>query len=249
MDSILVSYGQYYLLVVLRIGALTLSVPAVTGRVGIRLRVACVGAFALAASTFVQPVPVASEAMPLLCFQEAILGCVVGLTTTVFFQLARLVGTCLTQAAGGSFALIQNPADHLGSAPLERFFVLTAVACFFSVGGHRILFDELFHSLKVLPPTSIWDTAQTVEFVATTLSHCLRFALRIFMPLAGALLIASIGTSILFRFVPYFGFFWIRNYRQRIRAVVVTYYHRATGRLRVSNRDLIVDGTFDASAG
>ena len=120
-----------------RIAALLWTAPAVSPSVEswrIRALLATVGALFVTPLHGASPPAVRLPAEVLLLLsREVVLGASMGLSMLIFASAFQAIGRLLGRMSGWGFSAAEDPA----AAPLARFYDLTAMALFFSTGGHR----------------------------------------------------------------------------------------------------------------
>ncbi|MFC1759165.1 flagellar biosynthetic protein FliR [Planctomycetota bacterium] len=192
-----------------RVAVFVFCVPPFLGKpVPIRFRLGFAALLAfIAASIQTQPTPIAAGNLPILLFQEIIVGFALGFATSSVLTAFQMAGTLIERLSGGS--LLSSSGRSENGSPLTAFYYGAATTLFFLSGVHRIVVDGLLSSFSTLPTGVEWTMPSAASFLAQLLGMSFEFALRVASPVALTLMAASIVTAVVARFVRTFSFFGI----------------------------------------
>ncbi len=201
-----------FLLVTTRVAALVFLTPGWGARfVPWRARLLLVGLLDVSAYSVAQSTAVSFDLalLPKLLIHEAIVGFSLALVPALILwavQMALQPTQGLTGLAGvaGDDSV---SGDFQQAAATERFFVITVVAIFFSVGGHRQLVRAVLDSFRWLPPGEYVSAQHVSGLIVDLLSQSFALGVRAVSPLVVALLLGLTAFAAINRLLPQLSYF------------------------------------------
>ncbi len=171
----------------------------------LRLAVAAVLALALAPSVVAGPALFPEELLGLfLCgARELLVGTVFAIAVALPFFALRWAGE-LTDLWRGS-VLYQALAQGEHSSPIGSLYLMTGLALFFSLGGHRVAIDAFAATLVRVPVGSALAAAglyQTALGSVELLGSAMAFSAAFSAPVAATLVLSELGLGLLGRAAP-----------------------------------------------
>ncbi len=134
--------------------------------------------------------------------REVLFGLALGLSMNLVFtgmQMAsRIIGLQMGFGLGGVFDPITG-ADH---GVLDQFYGLVITLVFFAINGHYIVIQTLAETLKAVPPGSFDPFSIPLAGIPALVAGMTITAVRIAMPVMGALFMADLGLGMVSRTVP-----------------------------------------------
>jgi flagellar biosynthetic protein FliR len=200
-------WSAAFLLAFARIGAAIVPMP-VFGASGVPSQTKI--ALALLLSLIVLPlteVPAQPVSTNLLVFaslvgSEVLVGLAVGIAVMLVFHGlemgAQLVGVQMGFAIGEVF----DPLTGGRIATVEQFYRIVATLVFFAVNGHYLVIQALLQTFEVVPAGSADLTLIAGDRVIPFFASLFVVALRISLPVIGALILTDLALALVGRTVP-----------------------------------------------
>ncbi|MBI5876862.1 MAG: flagellar biosynthetic protein FliR [Chloroflexi bacterium] len=213
MGSLTTPYLMVYFLVFVRTLTLYTSMPVVSSRVvpvPAKIGLGLLTAFALLPDGRALPV-VSGELLPYATAiaQEILAGLVLGFgAQLVFVVMENAAALTGTHTGFGAANAVLHVADFTGN-PLSQFYFLFAALLFLVVDGHHQLLIGLDASLQAMPVGTFQLGEATTERLLMLLSTTWVAALRISLPVMGALLAADLALALVSRAVPQMNVFYV----------------------------------------
>ena len=130
-----------------------------------------------------------------LVFNEAAVGCLLGVGVITVFSGVKLGGEWLERYSGLNQGSVMDPSWFSGSASTTTLVELLAVTTFLtldSIGGHWQLIQMLISSFEQLPlGANIWSSS-IAEFLSGIMQQSILLGLRIAMPLLATMLLVDV---------------------------------------------------------
>lgn len=192
-----------------RVAVFIFCVPPFLGRpIPVRMRIGFAAILAsVAASVQTRFETEIADNLPILLFQEVIVGFALGFATSSVLTAFQMAGYLIGRLSGGS--LVSAAGNSESGSPLSAFYYGTATSLLFLSGAHRVVVDGLLNSFSSLPTGVEWSMPSAASFLGRLLGTSFEFSLRVAGPVALTLLAASLLTAIVARFVRTFSFFGI----------------------------------------
>ncbi len=195
-EHILSATALTYLPALVRLTALAMTLPVISGRVvPIRLRFAFVFALALivipslgtASNPETHPV-----AFGLSLVHEVLIGALMGLSLNLMLAAVHVAGALIEGLCGFSMASFGvAPDPDAGQGVFARLFWWTTVAVFVASGGLNLMVGAVMESFVTLPPGAAALDRSMLEFLVQALGQSFEFGVMTALPAIAALLVAS----------------------------------------------------------
>lgn len=197
--------------VVVRIAALVLTMPLLSGRmVGFRVKTALVVALAVAivpgaTAWEIGPVTGPSQ-LVFTIINEALVGALMGLSCAVVFSGVQVAGGLIEGLCGLSLSSIGDTSDGVTpGGPYVKLFWWTTAAVFIATGGVGQVIEGLLFSFVVLPVGAAVFDQSFLEFLVQSIGYAFEFGISAVLPAVAGLLVASIVLGMAQRNFPQFG--------------------------------------------
>lgn len=195
-----------FLFVLVRVGGLTLAVPALDARFAPPLARTLL---AVAVALLVTPVywnqPTIPDGDLLLLLvplcREAVLGLVLGLALWLLLAGMRAAGHAIGQLSGMTIADIVSP-EAGGSLVLGELFALLATTVFLVTGGHRQLLAGLLDTFAWMPPGQAGFTTGMAGTLSEVAAQSLLLAVRVATPVLLSLVVTAVILGLVGRLAP-----------------------------------------------
>jgi flagellar biosynthetic protein FliR len=196
-----------FVLVLARIGGLTLSAP-LFGHTALPRRIR--GLLVVALAILVLPTqlgaspPDAQDLVDLvrLVANETLVGLMLGMGVRLLFTAVQLTGQLISQLSGMSLADVFSPgfdADVPMFSQLLFYLTLTVMIC---LGGHRMIVSALLDTFDLLPPGQAALGDSFVDVSSTILMQSLALGIRAGAPVMTALLLSTLVLGLVTRTLP-----------------------------------------------
>lgn len=203
------------LLVALRLLPLAvMSIPRGAGSTATALRLALAAmlaaALAPAALAGDPRLPEGAFALFLLGARELLVGTVFAIAVVLPFLALRWAGE-LTDLWRGSF-LYQALRPGERPSPLGSLYLMTSLALFFSLGGHRLAIEALADTLTRVPVGSVLAAAgltQAAMGSVRLLGSAIALSAALAAPVAAAIVLAELAVGLLGRAAPHIPLFFV----------------------------------------
>ncbi len=198
------TYGAAAMLVLFRIGGLTLIAPFFASRlVPVQVR----GALAVLLTVVVTPVAIAMPgavvqlSVPAL-MTEVFVGFGLGFGAAVLVGAADMAGDILSTQTGLSGASVLDPFTGQGSAAMGQLLSFMVITLLLVTGGHLVMIESLAGSYAWIPlgsaPDLLAGAAYLIRFGAQLFATGLQFA----APVVGAVGVGYVALGVLARTAP-----------------------------------------------
>jgi len=202
-----------FLLVLARASAFFAVFPVFGGgSVPVRFKAGAGGVLALFLFGLVSPLaemPTHAVGMFLLIFREVVLGLLLGSLVHFVFMGAQFAGQAIGVQMGLAIASIYDPSTRENVGVSGRFYYLMAVLLFLGLDLHHPFIAGFGDSFTLLP---IGDTKIAIagfQHWAELSGQVLLLAVRMSLPVIGALLLVDLALGFLSRLVPQMNIFLV----------------------------------------
>ncbi|MFT4538956.1 MAG: flagellar biosynthetic protein FliR [Planctomycetota bacterium] len=141
-----------------------------------------------------------------LMAKEALLGLSLAIIIRMLFEMVAATGAFIDLARGATIANVLDPQARAQNSVLSVFFLNFFLAIFFTVGGHRVLFDAIATSYEAYAP---WDAlpaqfyGQVAAFALVSLLIDLFIvALQLAVPVIAVMFITDVSMGLLNQVTP-----------------------------------------------
>jgi flagellar biosynthetic protein FliR len=203
------SYQQWagFMLVLLRVSSLVLTLPffgsaniPAMSKAGLCLAMAVLLAPAAGQTAGNYPTNVWGF-VPLIA-GEILIGAVLGFTVRLFLASVQIMGQLAGFQMGFAVANVLDPLGGGQVSVLAQFCYLMSLLVMFSVGGHLVFFEAMADSFSVLPVGGFTLRPALYEQLVNLTGQMFVLALRMGLPVIGALLFTQTAMGILAKTVP-----------------------------------------------
>ncbi|MBS1254002.1 MAG: hypothetical protein MAG451_03058 [Anaerolineales bacterium] len=200
-------YLEHLFLLFVRILALLMSAPIFGHRSVPRL--AKIGLAGLLAHLLLQisigsltPLPDSVGHFLLLTAHEVVLGLLVGFVATLAITGLAMAGSIVGTSMGLSVANLLSPLTSEPVAVADLFYTLLAALMFLSLGGHHWLIRSIAKTLDFAPVGTFQPDAQALADLIPLSATIFVAALRIALPVFGAVMLTNVALALIARSVP-----------------------------------------------
>ena len=141
--------------------------------------------------------------------QQILIGLAMGFAMRLIFTAIELAGDIMGMQMGLGFASFYDPVNASNTQIVAQFLGIIAALLFLALNGHLYMLAVLAESFHVLPISTQMPTAQAFHTLTLWGGSIFSHALRLSMPLIGALLITNLALGILTRSAPQLNIFAI----------------------------------------
>ncbi len=134
--------------------------------------------------------------------QEVLLGTLIGFVSNLVFTAIGMGVSVMGIQIGFRAASLFNPLINVSSAALDQFYSFLAAALFLSMNGHHWLILALQQTFQRVPPGTFVFTSLTAQQLVDFSGEAFVAAMRIALPVVGALLLTDVGLGLVARAVP-----------------------------------------------
>lgn len=200
-------------LVTARVGGLVIAAPAlalVLASASVRAAVVVLLAIVLVPLIPTSPFPVEDVAqLHVFVATEFLLGVGMGLLVEFFVAGVALAGDVVGMQMGLSAAALLDPASNAQLPVVAQFLRFLAMAVFFGMGGHLLVFVALRDSLVFLPPGGIGPLSNSLESLVFLGRTMFVTAVQVAAPTILSLLLVNIALAVLSRAAPQINVFTV----------------------------------------
>lgn len=195
-----------FLLVLFRIGGLTLAAPIFSASLfpmEVKLLLTLAIAAAVYPLTTVQLVaPVTLDIALSGLVGELVIGLVIGFSLSLMFMSVQIAAEFISHQCGMTLGTSYNPMLDASESVFSQLYYFAAIMGFFAAGGHRELIRALIGSFATLPPLAFKLTHGIVELMVSLMTVSFEMAIRISGPTIVALMLALLVLGFLSRTIP-----------------------------------------------
>jgi flagellar biosynthetic protein FliR len=207
---------ELFCLVTVRTSSLLLAVPFL----GMRLipPLAKIGLSLVLAALLTPLLPAPTRSLALVDFllvlaQEVLIGLLLALAVSLIYGAVQFAGGLLGLQFGFSLANVIDPTLSGQETVIGQFYSLLASLIFFTINGHHLVLTGLARSFELAPPHGVdlfGPPSGTLVSLLLTLSAALfSAALRIALPVMGALLLADVALAVIARTAPQMNVYFV----------------------------------------
>jgi flagellar biosynthetic protein FliR len=138
--------------------------------------------------------------------REVLLGALLGYGLGLFLAPVQIAGEYLTQEMGLSFANQVNPTGLAAAGPLTQILEQLAIAVFFGVDGHHILFGVLHATFAQYPITGCFPDMAMPKFTASA-ALAQEWGMMLAAPVGFCLFLTTVVLALIGRAAPRMNFF------------------------------------------
>jgi flagellar biosynthetic protein FliR len=198
---------QLFFLVLLRVGAILLSIPVFDSRsIPIFFKVS----LAFATGIIIFPM-LKLDAMPpsnnlfalgISMAGEIILGLTIGFAVKLIFAGIQLAGQLAGYQMGLAIANVMDPSTSEQVPLLAQFNNLIGLLIFLSINAHYWFIKALTESYNLVPPLNVSFGSSLVEMLIRLSGNMFVIAIQVGAPVIAAMLLTSVAFGLVARTVP-----------------------------------------------
>ena len=200
-------WSAHFLLVLARLSAALVVIPLFGAR-GVPSQIKI--GLALLLSLIVLPLQAQPErAIPTELFtfatlvgSEVMVGVALGVATSMVLHALEMAASLVGVQMGFTLGEVFDPLSGVQMESLSQFYRLVATLVFFAVNGHHIVITGLVQTFEVVPPGSADISLIAGDRIVPFFTSLFVVALRISLPVVGALLLTDVALGLVARTVP-----------------------------------------------
>jgi len=198
---------QLFFLVVLRIGAIVLTMPVFNSKsipILFKLGLAFAISLALFAILKLEPVPVFDQFLPFAIgvIGELMIGISIGLSVRVIFAGIQIAGQLAGYQMGLAIANVMDPSSSEQLPILAQFNQLFAMLLLLATNAHHIFLRALVESYRLVPPFGFHFSNSLMQQLVDLGGKMFVIAIQVGAPIIAALLLTSVAFGLIARTVP-----------------------------------------------
>lgn len=144
-----------------------------------------------------------------IMLQQILVGLSMGFAMRLIFTAVELAGDTMGMQMGLGFASFYDPVNATQTQVVAQFLGIIAALAFLSMNGHLYMLETLVESFQAFPISTQLPPADAMHTLALWGGSIFSNALRLALPLIGALLITNLALGILTRSAPQLNVFAI----------------------------------------
>lgn len=197
-----------FALVLIRVSGLCVVAPVIGGsQIPIQIRTL----FALSLALVIFPmmknapelsVPVTFIGLALVVFKELVLGMFIGFFVSVIFLGFEMGGRFVSVHMGMSMARMLDPFSGKQSSVIGQLFGLLTMTAFVLIDGHHMMLKAVMYSFENIPLSGVVFTSELLSETIKSMNIVIYTALKIAMPMMGALFAINMLFGFIARLVP-----------------------------------------------
>lgn len=134
--------------------------------------------------------------------QEVVVGLLIGFAAHIVFSAAHFAASLIGLQIGFSFPGVMDPTYATQTSFVDQFYSLLAALIFLAVNGHQLVILAMQRSFDVVPLGQFAADGATLERLIAVFTGSFGVAVRISLPVVGALVLADVALGLLARTVP-----------------------------------------------
>lgn len=144
-----------------------------------------------------------------ILLQQILVGLAMGFSMRLIFTAIEMAGDLMGMQMGLGFANFYDPINSSNTQVIAQFLGIVAALAFLSMNAHLYMLATLAESFKAFPISTLVPSANAMHTLALWGGSIFAHALRLSLPLIGALLITNLALGILTRSAPQLNIFAI----------------------------------------
>lgn len=133
---------------------------------------------------------------------EAMIGLTIGIATMFVFEALEMGAGLVGVQMGFGMSQVLDPLTGAQSEVMHQFYRLLVTLVFFAIDGHHIVLVGLVRSFTALPPGAASMSTIAGGYAVPFFSGLFVVALRVALPVTGALLLTDLAMALAARTVP-----------------------------------------------
>jgi flagellar biosynthetic protein FliR len=148
---------------------------------------------------------------------EMLMGVAMGMIVSLVFIAAQWAGEMIGQQVGFNVGQAFDPQFGGGGNVVGDAYFMFTMVIFLLIGGHRVLVDGVFDSLRAVPPGALVFHNEMLEPVLHFMTTTTTLALRLAAPIFVTMLIVDVAMGCLSKTMPQFN---IMTTGMSLRAII-----------------------------
>lgn len=137
-----------------------------------------------------------------LVAEQVLIGVMIGFVSFIFFSAIQLAGQVIDIQIGFGLANILDPISNAQQTIIGQLQFLMAVLLFITLNGHHLILLAIHKSFHLIPLGGMRFHADLTPFMITLLSGMFDVALRLALPIMGAIFLTDVALGFLARLMP-----------------------------------------------
>jgi flagellar biosynthesis protein FliR len=137
-----------------------------------------------------------------LAGSEALVGFTIGIVVSMVFHALEMAASLIGIQMGFGLGQVLDPMTGGQTGTIDQFYRVLVALVFFAMNGHHIVIQGLIHSFEVAPPGTADLTLIAGERVVPFFISLFVVAIRIALPVMGALMLTDVALGLVGRTVP-----------------------------------------------
>ncbi len=133
---------------------------------------------------------------------EVLVGLSIGVAILLIFQTIEAAGSLVGVQIGFGLGQVIDPLSGTQSGTFEQFYRIVVTLMFFAVNGHYLVIAGLMQTFEIVPPGTADLTLIAGDRVVPYFGALVVVALRVALPVMGALLLTDLILGLVGRTVP-----------------------------------------------
>lgn len=133
---------------------------------------------------------------------EVMIGLAIGVATSLIFAGLEMASALVGVQMGFGLQGVIDPMSGTQGGVLDPFFKLVVTLTFFAINGHHLVIQGLLHTFEVVPPGGADISLIAGDRVAPFFTALLTVAVRVALPVTGALILTDLAMGLAARTTP-----------------------------------------------
>lgn len=145
----------------------------------------------------------------LMILGEAVIGIILALAANMFFAGIQLAGEIIDIQIGLGIMNVIDPMSGTQAPLLGNFKFILAMLVYLTLDGHHLFIQALFDSYSLIPVGKVILTQDFISFLLALFGGVFVIAVKLSVPIVGALLVTDIVMGIMSRTIPQMNIFMV----------------------------------------
>jgi flagellar biosynthetic protein FliR len=200
--------AEAFILVLIRIGAMIMMVPAfgdavvpATVKWGLSMVLAFI-LFPIVKSGLPPTGDLGLVALIVGIAGEMLIGIIIGFAARFVFAGIQLAGELIGFQMGFSVASVIDPSTNAQVSIITEFQYLLGLLLFMTINAHHLFLSAIAESYQVIPPLGVHFSGPLLQFLVHLSQNLFVIAVKISAPVAAVLLFTNVAMGLVSRTVP-----------------------------------------------
>ncbi len=140
---------------------------------------------------------------------EILVGLAMGFVSSLLFYAIQVAGQFIDMQLGFGFANVVDPQSGIQVPVLGNYLQIIAMLIFLLINGHHWLIEAVFYSYQAVPLGGATVNGSMPEVISYLFINFFIMAIRISIPVIGAVMLADVSLGIISRTVPQMNVFMV----------------------------------------